>query len=116
MLNGTPATQVCSQQASTVGSLLPADVDGHVAPPAGSPNYMMDFDVNSLNLYKFHVDFVTPGNSTFTGPISIPVAAFTPFCPQVRGCVPQPPGDVPRFFFLADPLLYHLAYPTLPHT
>lgn len=110
MLNGQPATQVCFQQASTVGSLLPADIDGHVPPPAGSPNFMMDFGVNSLNLYKFHVDFVTPANSTFTGPLSIPVAPFTPFCPQVRGCVPQPAGDGTRLDSLGDRLMYRLAY------
>jgi uncharacterized repeat protein (TIGR01451 family) len=110
MLNGNAATQICFQQASTVGSLLPADMDGHVAPPAGSPNYMMDFDVNSLNLYKFHVDFATPANSTFTGPVNIPVAPFTPFCPAVRGCVPQPPGDGTKLDSLGDRLMYRLAY------
>lgn len=110
MLNGQAATQVCFQQASTVGSLLPADLDGHIPPPAGSPNFMMDFGANSLNLYKFHVDFVTPANSTFTGPVNIPVAPFTPFCPQVRGCVPQPPGDGTRLDSLGDRLMYRLAY------
>ncbi len=110
MLNGQAATQVCFQQTSTVGSLLPADLDGRVPPPAGSPNFMMDFGANSLNLYKFHVDFVTPANSTFTGPVNIPVAPFTPFCPQVRGCVPQPPGDATRLDSLGDRLMYRLAY------
>jgi uncharacterized repeat protein (TIGR01451 family) len=110
MLNGQPAAQVCFQQASNVGSLLPADLDGHEAPPAGSPNFMMDFDVNSLNLYKFHVDFTTPANSTFTGPVNIPVAPFTPFCQQVRGCVPQPGGDGTLLDSLGDRLMYRLAY------
>jgi hypothetical protein len=53
MLNGQPATQICFQQGSTVGSLLPSDVDGHTAPPAGSPNFMMTFGANSLNLISF---------------------------------------------------------------
>src|SRR5215471_1973217 len=110
MLQGLPATQICFQQASTVGSLLPSDLDGHISPPAGSPNYMVDFDVNSLNLYKFHVDFQTPSNSTFTGPVNIPVAAFTPFCPQVRSCVPQPAGDGTMLDSLGDRLMYRLAY------
>jgi uncharacterized repeat protein (TIGR01451 family) len=110
MLNGTAATEVCFQQASTVGSLLPADLDGHVAPPAGSPNYMMDFGVNSLNLYKFHVDFTTPSNSTFTGPISIPVAAFTPFlCNGAFSCVPQS-GTSNMVDSLGDRLMHRLAY------
>ena len=110
MLNGEAATEICFPQASTVGSLLPADLDGHKAPPPGSPNYMLDFDVNSLNLYRFHVDFVTPANSTFTGPINIPVAPFTPFCPQVHACVPQPDGDGTQLDSLGDRLMYRLAY------
>lgn len=110
MLNGQPATQICFQQAATVGGMLPADLDGRIAPPPGSPNYLMVFDVNSLDLYKFHVDFVTPSNSTFTGPINIPVAPFTPFCPSVHGCVPQPGGDGTNLDSLGDRLMYRLAY------
>ncbi|HEV2963125.1 MAG TPA: hypothetical protein VG649_14945, partial [Candidatus Angelobacter sp.] len=109
MLNGQPATQICFQQGSTVGSLLPSDVDGHTAPPAGSPNFMMTFGANSLNLYKFHVDFATPGNSTFSGPTTIPVAPFTPLCNGARGCVPQP-GDFTHLDSLGDRLMYRLAY------
>src|SRR5260370_14326233 len=62
MLNGTPATQVCFQQGTSVGGLLPADVDGPTAPPAGSPTYMLYFGTNNLNLFKFHVDFTNPSN------------------------------------------------------
>jgi hypothetical protein len=41
MLAGLAATQVCFQQNSTVGGLLPSDLDGTTAPPVGSPNYML---------------------------------------------------------------------------
>jgi uncharacterized repeat protein (TIGR01451 family) len=109
MLNGQTATQVCFQQGSSVGSLLPSDLDGPTSPPAGSPNFMMNFGVNSLNLFKFHVDFATPANSTFTGPTSIPVAAFTPLCNGGRGCVPQS-GTNTRLDSLADRLMHRLAY------
>jgi uncharacterized repeat protein (TIGR01451 family) len=109
MLNGQAATQVCFQQGTSVGSLLPSDLDGPTAPPTGSPNFMMNFGVNSLNLFKFHVDFATPANSTFTGPTSIPVAAFTPLCNGGRGCVPQS-GTNTRLDSLADRLMYRLAY------
>jgi uncharacterized repeat protein (TIGR01451 family) len=110
MLKGQPAAQICFQQAPSVGGMLPADVDGHSPPPAGSPNYMVVFDVNALDLYKFHVDFATPANSTFTGPINIPVAPFTPFCPSVRGCVPQPGTSGTKLDSLGDRLMYRLAY------
>jgi len=41
-------------------------------PPAGTPSYFMTmFDGASLRVYKFHADFVTPSNSTFTGPTNV---------------------------------------------
>jgi len=108
MLAGQPATQVCFQQGNSVGGLLPADLDGTTAPPAGSPNFLMFFGTNNLNLFKFHVDFATPGNSTFTGPTVIPVTAFTPLC-NGGTCVPQS-GATQQLDSLADRLMYRLAY------
>ena len=108
MLTGAAATQVCFQQGSSVGGLLPSDLDGLTAPPAGSPNYMVYFGTNNLNLFKFHVDFNTPSNSTFTGPTVIPVAAFSPLCGGGT-CVPQP-GTTQQLDSLADRLMYRLAY------
>ena len=109
MLSGQAATQVCFQQTSSVGGLLPSDVDGTTAPPSGAPNYMLDYGADSLNLYKFHVDFNNPSNSTFTGPTVISVAAFTPLCDGGRDCVPQPLTDT-KLDSLADRLMYRLAY------
>src|SRR5882724_5614314 len=109
MLAGQAATQICFQQGSSIGGLLPSDIDGSTPPPAGSPNYMVDFGNNSLNLFKFHVDFATPANSTFTGPTVIPVAPFTPLCTGARGCVPQP-NTTTGLDSLADRLMYRLAY------
>ena len=108
MLAGTSATQVCFQQGTSVGGLLPSDLDGTTAPPAGSPNYMLYFGTNNLNLYKFHVDFTTPTNSTFTGPTVINVAAFSPLCGGGT-CVPQP-STTQQLDSLADRLMYRLAY------
>ncbi len=111
MLNGQPATQVCKQQNSSVGGLLPSDLDGATPPPAGSPNYMVFFGSNNLNLFKFHVDFTTPSNSTFTGPTVIPVAAFSALCGGGT-CVSQP-GTNQKLDSLADRLMYRLAYRNL---
>ncbi len=110
MLNGQPATQICFQQGSSVGSLLPSDLDGLIPPPTGSPNFVMNFGANALNLYRFHVDFTNPANSTFTGPTMIPVAPFTPLCNGDNGCVPQPLGDGTLLDSLADRLMHRLAY------
>ena len=90
MLAGQAATQVCFQQGKSIGGLLPSDLDGHNPPPSGSPNYMLFYGANVLNLFKFHVDFATPANSTFIGPTVIPVAPFTPLCGDQGTCVPQP--------------------------
>jgi hypothetical protein len=109
MMNGQVATQICFLQSSLVGALLPSDVDGTTAPPAGSPNYLLTYGANSLLLYKFHVDFNNPANSTFTGPTTIPVAAFTPLCYGGAECVPQP-GTNNKLDSLADRLMYRLAY------
>ncbi|HKD13037.1 MAG TPA: hypothetical protein VKE71_00700, partial [Candidatus Angelobacter sp.] len=111
MLNGQPATQVCFQQNSSIGGVLPADLDGTTAPPSGSPNYMLFFGTNNLNLFKFHVNFATPSASTLTGPTAIPVAAFTPLC-NGGTCVPQP-GTTQQLDSLADRLMYRLAYRNL---
>ncbi|MGC2112799.1 MAG: choice-of-anchor D domain-containing protein [Candidatus Korobacteraceae bacterium] len=109
MLTGQAATQICFQQSWTVGGLLPADVDGIAPPPPGSPNYLLNYGTNSLNLFKFHVDFGNPSNSTFTGPTVITVAAFSPLCGGGRDCVPQP-GTSNALDSLADRLMYRLAY------
>lgn len=66
-------------------SLLPANYRG-AAPPAGAPNYFLGAVApGSLNLYEFDVDWATPGNSTFTGPIVIPIAPFA-----IAPSIPQP--------------------------
>jgi hypothetical protein len=108
MMASTAATPVCFQQGTSVGGLLPADIDGLSAPPAGSPNYLMYYGTNVLNLYKFHVDFVTTSNSTFTGPTAINVAAFSPVCGGGT-CIPQP-STTQQLDSLADRLMYRLAY------
>src|SRR5207244_13283853 len=47
MLAGLAATQQCFTLSSSFGSLLPSDVDGTTAPPAGGPNFLLSFGSNS---------------------------------------------------------------------
>jgi hypothetical protein len=112
MLAGAAATQVCFQLSSSFGSLLPSDLDGATPAPAGSPNYFLNFGTNSLNLWKFHVDFQTPSNSSLTGPTNIPVAAFNEACGGGT-CIPQS-GTTQQLDSLADRLMYRLAYRNFP--
>lgn len=108
MIQGTAASTVCFTTPTTQNNLLPSNFDGSVPPPAGSPNYLLNMGTNSLNLWKFHVDFQTPANSTFTGPAAIPVAAFTPAC-SGGVCIPQG-GNTQLLDSLGDRLMYRLAY------
>ncbi len=71
MLNGDPIRAACEQlpffNPDPDNTLLPPDLDGNTLPPAGAPVYYlgMDFSTSSIALYRFHVDFTTPTNSTF---------------------------------------------------
>ena len=92
MLTGAPAT---SQRFSVTGlpgfpanALTPSDWDGATPPPTGAPNYFMrhrDTEAHGpggfpaedfLQIWAFHVDWVTPANSTFTQLPDISVAEF----------------------------------------
>jgi hypothetical protein len=109
MLQGLSATQQCFQIGNA--SLLPADLEGMTLPPPGSPAYFLNRASNSLNLWKFHVDFATPANTTLTGPTAIPVAAYSPACGGGT-CIPQP-GTSTQLDSLGDRLMYRLGYRNL---
>ena len=77
------ATAVSFSLAKTVGgvtvfSLLPSNARSVTgAPPAGSPNYFASiYGSYAIRVWKFHVDFTTPANSTFTGPTNVGIATF----------------------------------------
>jgi hypothetical protein len=110
MLAGLAATIQCFERGTTDFSLLPSDLDGLTSPPSGSPAFFLElFSATTLDMFKFHVDFVNPGNSTFTGPISITVPSWTQLCPFTRACIPQPsPGE--KVDSLGDRMMYRLAY------
>jgi hypothetical protein len=109
MLAGGPATQICFQQPNTVASLLPSDLDGATAPPAGSPNFFVDLGSNALNVFKFHVTSFSPPVATFTGPTTISVPGFTVACRNGGACIPQA-GTSEQLDSLSDRLMYRLAY------
>jgi hypothetical protein len=111
MLAGSPnATQICFT-VSNDANFLPSDLDGgSAAPPAGSPGYFTTFETSptALHLFKLSPNFASPPSSTFTGPTSIPVAAFTMLCGGGT-CVPQS-GTIQTLDSLGDRLMYRLAY------
>ncbi len=112
MLAGSSASKICFQNPPSIASLLPSDLDGSTLPPAGQPNFFVDIaDSSDLNIFQFHVDFTTPANSTFTGPVLIPVAPFTEICARAiaLACIPEPPPGE-RVDGLGDRLMFRLAY------
>jgi hypothetical protein len=108
MLIGAPASQQCLQYLNSVDSLLPGDLDGTNPPPAGSPNYLVTYGANTLRLWKYHVDFINPGNTTVIGPYNMSVAAFSEACGG-GPCIPQL-GTMQLLDSIGDRLMYRLAY------
>lgn len=125
MLAGLPATMIyfdVEPFAPNSFSLLPSHLNGVTPPPAGSPNYFMEveapeldpfFPTDRLQVWKFHVDFLIPANSTFSGPTVLPTAAFDPLIcganPFNQPCIPQP-GTARLLDALADRLMFRLNY------
>ena len=109
MLAGTAAKAVCFSKPSEF-AFLPSNLDGSTLPPNGEPNFFVDlFSSTALHLFRFHVDFVTTSNSTFSGPITITVAAYTQACPVTGTCIPQL-GTAQSLDSLGDRLMHRLAY------
>jgi hypothetical protein len=112
MLIGQPAT-LQRFTAPPIGAfpfemLVPADLDGAVAPPAGAPGLFLrhrDDEVHnppgipgqdSVEIFEFRVNWTTPASSTFTGPISVPVAEFSSELCGLSSfnCFPQPGSGI----------------------
>jgi len=134
MLAGQPARLVYfrlgagdSATAQTFfGGQLPSTLDGFTLPPAGSPNYFAEVDAAAdnnpdapgslLRIWKFHVDWSNPANSTFGDSLNNPNSrtAVTDFARpncinDAAGCVPQL-GDSFQLDPIGDRLMYRNAY------
>jgi len=102
MLKGLPATEQCIV-INGVNFLNNADLDGLGVPPAGAPNIMMatggtqleyDIDDDGIYVWKVHVDWERPMNTSVTGPVKIDVTPYRYLCGgQLTSCVPQPATD-----------------------
>jgi hypothetical protein len=122
------------QQCFTTGvfddSLLPADLDSAQTPPPmqlaadgsgmqpqpevflGSIDNFDPTNSNVLYQYLFHVDFLNPNNSTFTGAGGTMPILVNPFglaCGGFGACIQQP-GVFDTLDSLGDRLMYRLAY------
>src|SRR2546428_5207688 len=116
----TAPTTVCTLE-DPKHSFLPSDLDGVNPPPVGRPNFVMELGPlydsqcvcagNHLYLYKFHVDFAAPSNSTFSGPVQLLVAGFCEACypTGTDPCIPQK-GTTQVLDSVGDRLMHRLAY------
>jgi hypothetical protein len=108
MLAGQAARWLSTTTAlgNTQGLVIPSDLDGSTLPPTGAPNFFAQAAGSTLNIYKFKVDWNNTANSTWTGPTSLPVAAYTQLC---NSCIPQP-NTQQRLDGIGDRLMYRVAY------
>lgn len=115
MLQGRAATFQYFPADRKDASLLPADFDGRLLPPAGEPEIFAEINGGrhpNLGVYNFHVDWLNPANSTFTLSANVPVASFNYPCSSGQGCIPQP-GTSQTLDSLGDRLMYRLQYRNL---
>ncbi len=111
MLAGSSATYITPgiTGGSTENPYLPANLDGITLPPSGAPDTFVEWPNGGVyKVFHFHVDFVTPGNSTFSLFATPPAAGFTQLCPSTRACVPEPNGSA--LDGLGDRFMFRLAY------
>lgn len=138
MINGSgapnPGAVAFTISAATLGdaySLVPATFRTGTAPAAGLPQYFLainsPFTANTIQnqvfVWRFHVDFNTPANSTFgvlpnhtpNGTITVSdfVDAFTGF--GSMNIIPQPPG-APFLDSLGDRMMSPVVYQNLSGT
>jgi len=114
------AEQICHQYSSSEDSLLAADRDSIVAPPAGEDHFAIgsvgDVDNSHLSLYSAHINNPNDWSqgATFTGDHNSQLLAVTTYNPACNGgfggdCVPQK-GITDKLDSLGDRLMYRFAY------
>ncbi len=110
MLTGAPATFITpGLQPISLGFMLSADLDGSLLPPAGAPNPWLSAFGATWSVYRFHVDWGTPANSTWTLGGNLTPAGFTEICPATRSCVPQL-GTTSGLDAIGDRPMFRLVY------
>lgn len=120
MLAGRPARGPVSFQPAARTNLLPSDFDGATPPSLGTPEFYMGVGASIyLSLYQFHVNFDSPGNSSFILAANVAVQAAGVGCsrnpPQwANGVVPQPSAAAgTTLVAYPEQLMYRLAWRNL---
>lgn len=125
MLAGTPAGLVRRAAPALPGFgfnvLTPADLDGPIVQPPGSPAIFLrhrDDELHGpamagqdqLELWELDVDWSAPAAATFTGPTRVATAEFdSAFCGGAFNCLPQP-LVAQRIDAIREPIMWRLVY------
>ncbi len=124
MLAGTPTTtaqRFTIPPYPTIGfqAATPVDISGSANAPANSPALIMRMAddawttgiVDRLEIFSMNVDWVTPANTTLTGPVLLPTAPFsTNFCGYTTfSCIPQQ-GSAVKLDPLREVLMNKVSY------
>ncbi|MEO8476343.1 MAG: calcium-binding protein [Actinomycetota bacterium] len=97
---------------ATYFSMLPSNLRG-TAPPSGTPNYFVSESSSStFQVFKFHVDWTTPGSSTFTGPTDVTHASYS----TAGGAVVPQPDTAVKLDSLEDRLMMQAQYRNISGT
>jgi hypothetical protein len=113
LYSGTLTAQSFTDSSYYAWSILPSNAKGETPPSSSAPNYMIAMDANEfggisadqLVMWELDVDWVTPANTTWTGPTLLPTASFG----LTASGVPQPsPGTTLDSLFgrLMNPAMY----------
>ncbi|MGC1373970.1 MAG: choice-of-anchor D domain-containing protein [Candidatus Sulfotelmatobacter sp.] len=111
LVNAAARTPICFEQPDPITtnvylghSVIPADVEGTIPPPAGRDEFLVSIEnpvlngtattSTSFNLWDFHVDWTSPSESSLTES-SLTEEAYHPGCYTARQpvntvCVPEP--------------------------
>ncbi len=106
MLDGDPdAEMLLFDIGSGYGSLMPADADGVVLPPEGSPSYLVSLGPGSLRLLEANADWENHENSSVEIIDVLAVASYSNSNISVNQ-----PGTSQKLDALEDRLMYRLQY------
>jgi hypothetical protein len=123
MLAGDPEAgyiyfDLASPTTLRIGGMLPADLDGLRAPPAGAPGLFLGYAAteygdaaDALRIFELHADFQNPEASTFAERAESPleVAPFDPTSVDGRADIAQPPPGE-KLDAQSDRLMYRVGY------
>ncbi|MBC7899455.1 MAG: carboxypeptidase regulatory-like domain-containing protein [Saprospiraceae bacterium] len=121
-LTGDPTASVVFTNIATIdpnaGGLLPTDMDGLIAPPAGMAQVIAEYradefgdPVDGIRYYKWVPNFTTPASSTLTVLPDVALAAFDARQPGGRGDIEQMGGA--NLDSISDRMMHRFAYRNL---